>query len=195
MAKKTKRITINAFEKVMKENFEPEVVFDWHGIEVTVQKVLTLNEMLGFVYDVAQSCFGYGSGVYEPGAKDFAIRTKVLEKYANFTMPASIELQYDLLYRTDAFTAVLNYIDSEQFRVIIDAIDEKIDYMKQANIFAFKKQVNSFTSALENFEKQMEQFSAEDVSGLINALSNSKIDEGKLVEAYIKQNRKLNKSI
>lgn len=186
MAKKIKKVTINAFEKVMKETYIPVSEIDWHGVEVTLQNTLSLEDMLSFIENVVRSCFGEGSGEYEPGAKDFAIRTMVLEKYANFSMPLSLDLQYDLLYRTDAFEVVLSYINAEQFRVIIDAIDEKIEYMKQANISSFKKQMNAFTETLESFEKQMEQFSAEDVSNLIGALSDSKIDEGKLVEAYIK---------
>lgn len=186
MAKKFNKITINAFEKVMKETYEPVSEFEWHGIDVVVLKTLPVKEMLSFVDSVAKTCFRDDTGEYEPGAKDFAIRSLVLEKYANFTMPASINLQYELVYQTDAFREVLDRINPDQFRMIIDAIDEKIDYMKQANILAFKQQVNSFTSALENFEKQMDEFSPEDIRSLMGTLSNAKIDEEKLVQAYNK---------
>lgn len=185
MAKKTKKISVNAFEKVMKDTYAPVEEVEWNGLEIVIQKTLPLSEMLSFIENVVKSCFRRDSGEYEPGVKDFAIRTMVLEKYANFAMPQKLEYQYDLLYCTDAYITVCKYINAAQFEEILFAIDDKIDYMKQANIFAFKKQMNSFTAALENFEEQMGQFDTADISKLLGTLSDSKIDEDKLVKAYI----------
>ena len=185
MAKKTKKISVNAFEKVMNDTYIPVKVVEWNGLEITIQKTLPLSDMLSFIENVVKSCFRGDSGEYEPAAKDFAIRTMILEKYANFAMPQNLGHQYDLLYCTDACETVLKHINTAQFEEIFSAIDDKIDYMKQANIFAFKKQMNSFTAALENFEEQMSQFDTEDIGKLMGTLSGSKIDEDKLVKAYI----------
>ena len=37
---KIKRITVNAFEKAMKEKYTPTDAFDWNGIEGIVKKNL-----------------------------------------------------------------------------------------------------------------------------------------------------------
>lgn len=199
MSKKMKKITINAFENVMNEMYAPEDVFEWRGIEVTVHKTLSLSDMLSFVDNVAKSCFSKDTGEYEPAAKDFAIRSMVLERYANFTMPASISLQYDLMYKTDAFFAVIEHIDRTQFEVILDAIEDKIEYIKSTNIAAFKKQVADFTSSLEKFESQMDEINSvvgeEGLGKMITALGNAKLDEDNLVRAYLENKNALGASM
>ena len=99
---KTKKISVNAFQKVMKETYSPTYTFDWNGIEVTVNKTLSLKDMLEFVDDVVKSCFTEETNRYLPEVKDFVIRVCILEKYANFTMPQNVENQYELVYCTDA---------------------------------------------------------------------------------------------
>lgn len=185
---KIKRISVNSFEKIMKDNVMSET-FDWHGIEVSVNKNLSLEEMLEFVDMVVKSCFTADENKYMPELKDFAIKTCVLEKYANFTMPRDVKKQYALIYNTDAFEKVLEHINMKQFDEIYTAISEKITNIAQANIEAVNRQMNELYNAFDNLQTQLSDlFSGvnnDDMLSVINAVSNGGIDEGKLVEAYM----------
>ena len=98
MAKaKTKRVSINALEKITDEYVNEEVL-EWNGLEITIKKTLSFSDMMKFVDSVAKSCFVQGSGDYAPEIFDFALRSNVLDTYANFTMPRDLEKQYAMVY-------------------------------------------------------------------------------------------------
>ena len=192
MAKKTKkRITINAFEKVMKENYQPIVEVEWNGLTIEIKRTLSLQEVISFVEGVADACFDEETGDYLPEVKDFLIKSFVLEKYANFTMPSNSNSMYELIYCTDAFATVMNHINTEQFGEIEMAIDDKLDYKTNAGIEAMNKQMATIFSSFEDIEKNLSQlFSSvdnESVAKLVEALGNGKIDEEKLVKAYLEE--------
>ena len=188
MAKAEKRISINAFEKVMKTDFENIEVFDWHGIEVTVRRTLPFREVLEFVNSVVNSCFTADTGDYVPEARDFAIYSNVLDKYANFTMPKKLGDQYELIYRTDAFEKVREHIDTAQFQSICRSIDEKVRYRVNTNIEAVQKQIDDLSAVCEQIQTRLsetfEGISREEIKTLIGALGEHGLDEKKLVEAY-----------
>ncbi len=185
---KIKKITVNAFEKVMKETYKPAETFDWNGVEVIVKKTLSLREMIEFVDTVVKSCFTETDGVYIPEVKDFILKVCVLEKYANFTMPRNLETQYDLIYNTDAYECVLNYVNAQQFGEICCAINAKIEHQTQANVEASHKQMNTLFDAFESLQEQLSGVftgvGENDVRAVVDALSSGTLDEEKLVRAY-----------
>lgn len=185
---KTKKISVNAFEKAMKNTYEADTTFDWNGIEVTVKKNLSLKEMMEFVDSVVKACFTRDTNAYLPEVKDFIIKVCVLEKYANFTMPNNVESQYALVYQTDAVDHVFLHINPVQFDEICAAINKKIDNMAQANIEAVNKQMNDIFSAFESLHTQIEKLfegvDSKDMKAIAGALANGGLSEEKLVEAY-----------
>lgn len=186
----TKRISINALEKVMKETYDNTHMLDWHGLEVTIKKTLSLKEMLEFVNSVVNSCFSNDEiSVYNPEVKDFAIKISILQKYTNFTLPKNSETKYELLYKTDVIPCVLKCINAEQFFEICTSIDKKIENVAQANIEAVNKQMVELMSAFENLQTQMgELFDGvenSDMPALLKALSGGTLDEDKFVQAFI----------
>lgn len=197
MATKNKRISVNAFEKVMKDIYIPTEVFDWNGIEVTVKNTLSFKEMLEFVDSVVKSCFMKDTNAYTPEIKDFVTKVCILEKYANFTMPKSVEAQYSLVYQTDAVARVLNYVNPQQLNEICDAITKKIDNLAQANIEAVNKQMNELYNAFDNLQSQLASLfdgvNNGDILALTSALANGTFDEEKLVKAYTNQFNSENK--
>lgn len=187
---KTKKISVNAFENVMKETYTPTSTFDWHGVEVTVKKSLSLKEMLEFVDTVVKTCFTSDTNTYIPELKDFATKMCILEKYANFTMPSNVESRYALIYCTDAVETVLGYVNHQQFNEICVAIAKKVENLAQANIEAVNRQMNELYNAFDNLQTQMAGlFSGvnnEDIKAVAGALSGGLLDEEKLVSAYTK---------
>lgn len=195
MAKKTKkRITINAFEKVMKENYQPVVEVEWNGLTIEIKRTLSFAEMMGFISGVVAACYNAETGIYTPDVKGFSIKVMVLENYANFTMPSSPEKMYELIYCTDALDAVMPYINQAQFREICDSIDERLDYITSANIEAANKQIAEMFSSMDGIQEQLSSLfgkvSDEDVKNLVGALVNGKFDEEELVKAVLNEKSK-----
>jgi len=195
MAKtKEKKISVNQFESVMKDmNPDVDTVIHWRGLNITVHRTLRLKDMMQFVRNVVNSCFNENME-YNPEAEEFAIKTNILTLYANFTMPANLELQYDLLYTTDAVHAVLEQVNPEQMEEIRNAITERIRYRIRANVENVNRQMTDLYNAFDHIQQQISQISdvfdgigSGDIKDLVNAVSSGGIVEDKLVDAYINQ--------
>lgn len=189
--KSNKKISITTFEKIMKENYTPTKTVEWNGVEITIKPTLSFKEVLSFVDNVTKSCFTTDGGTYIPEVKEFVIKCCILEMYANFAMPTNVERKYDLVYCTDAVNVVMDNINRIQLGEIIDAINDKIDNLAQANIEAVNRQMNELYSAFDNLQEQLAGIFAgigtDEISKLIGAISGDKFDETKLVQAYIDQ--------
>lgn len=191
--KKSKKISITAFDKIMREENTPIEIIEWHGIDVTIRKTLSLKDALTFVDTVSKSCFDSETGAYMPEVKVFAMKCCILEMYANFSLPANVEHKYDLVYNTDAVDTVLKHINMRQLNELTDAISEKVDNMAQANIENINKQMNDVYNAFNELQNHFGQIlsgvNAEDVSKLVQSIAEGKIDENKIVQAYLSQNK------
>lgn len=189
--KSKKKISISAFENIMKDTYTATKTVDWNGVEITIQRTLSFKDFLTFVDSVVKNCFSIDNNAYMPEIKDFAIKCCVLEMYANFALPVNVERKYDLVYCTDAVQTVLAEINPEQYGVIMNAIDLKIENMAQANIEALNRQMSELYSAFENMQNQMsgvfEGVGSEEMLKLVGAISDGSFDESKLVQAYIDQ--------
>lgn len=186
---KIKRISVNAFEKVMDE-IPNEVTFEWMGLEVRCKKVLPLADMIAFVEFVTSACFS-DSGDYLPEARELAFGIAVLERYANFTLPKNTASKYDLIYRTQAVEAVLEHVDQKQISDIENAIYSKIQYRLQVEKDVLRSQMTELYSTVEKMTEAMEgMFEGVDpgeFTALAEAISDGSIDEKKIVEAYLKR--------
>ena len=128
MAKTEKKVSIALFDKIVKEHFQNEATIQWHEAEVRVKRTLSLKEMLSFVDEVVGSCFHDELG-YMPEVKDFAIKSNILTRYANFSVPDNLEHRYQMVYGTDAVDAVCAVIDTTQLQVIVNSINDKIRFI------------------------------------------------------------------
>lgn len=192
MAKKEKRVTITEFENVMKQNFTNIVSVDWHGVEVHIKKTISLMDMMGFVNEVVESCFD-DEGEFMPEIMDFAIKSNVLTRYANFTMPKDLEARYAMIYISDAIHLVYSVIDADQINEIMAAIDRKLNHLCSGDIASAR---NKLRDIIVKFDEMQDQFgeifdglSAEDLSNMFRATSQNGIDEVELVKAFLAQNQ------
>lgn len=187
MAKTEKRISINAFEQVVNERFGNYTEVEWYGINILVTPTLSFKTMMTFVNDVVGSCFDEG-GEYRPEIMDFAIRTNILTKYANFRLPDDLSKRYDLVRRSDAVEAVMREINQEQLHEITRAIDRKLRQLSDANVQALNTKLTEVANGFEELQNQIADMfngiSNADIQGLLGAMSNGSIDEEKIVQAY-----------
>lgn len=188
-----KRISVTALDKIMKETSTPPKTVEWNGLEVTIKHTIPFKDMLVFVDSVTKSCFESDAGAYLPEIRKFAIRCCVLEMYANFTLPSNVEHKYDLVYNTDAVDTVIKHVNTDQLKEILDAIEEKTAALAKANIESVNRQINDVYVAFDNLQRQISNvfsgINEEDINKFMGAVSDSKLDESKLIQAYIEQSK------
>lgn len=184
---KMNRINASVLAEAVNKIAEPTTAFDWNGINVTVYRVLPMETMMEFVDYVVKTCFGE-EGEYLPEVKDFSIKSCLLEMYANFDLPTDLSERYAIIYNSDIVDAVLNHIEDRQFGEIVNAINEKISNMAQANVQMIYAQMNRINSEFENLQSNIESLfegvTPDDMAALLGAVSNGGIDENKFVQAY-----------
>lgn len=185
---KVKKISINAFESVVKDNFENTVTKEWFGIPVTITKTISFEEVVNFVAEVADNCF-LSDGRYIPEAMQGLIDCGVVRHYTNINLPANLSSAYELVMRSGIIDFIMPEINSNQYNDIIIAIRDKIEYACDTNVTEFR---NSLTGMMESMtdlqEKTKELFgkiSPDEIQTLLAAFGDDKAVENKVVDAYI----------
>ena len=192
MAKTEKKVSIALFDKIAKEHFQNEATIQWHEAEVRVKRTLSLKEMLSFVDEVVGSCFHDELG-YMPEVKDFAIKSNILTRYANFSVPDNLEHRYQMVYGTDAVDAVCAVIDTTQLQEIVNSINDKIRFLCDSKATMIQERINDVLSTMEemrdNTKSIFDGITQDDLKNLMGAITSNGMDEQKLVQAYIEQSK------
>lgn len=187
MAKK-KRVSVNAFEKNVVIDYEYKP-YKWGEIEIMVKPRLDFLEMMTFVDGVVQGCFRSDDNSFLPEVKDFIIKSYIVEMYSNIALPQNVNKKYDLLYACDIVDYILEIIDKSQFEEIMKGIDQKIKYMVAMDVNTITTQMNQLLSSLSGVESKASQLfdgiSKENIDTILKAISNGRIDESKIMEAYL----------
>lgn len=189
MANNKKRISIRSLDSIIKEKYDNEVVDTWNDIEVVMKRNLSMTETLEFVNDVVTSCFSDLNG-FIPEVMDFAIKSNILSKYANFFLPDNLEHRHEIIYHSDAVFFVCQHINMEQLREITASINKKITYLCNSNIMGIQKQmvdlIGAFEKIQENTANIFSRITPDDMTKIVGALEGG-FSEDKLVQAYLKQ--------
>lgn len=190
MAKADKKVSIALFDKIVKEQFQNEATIEWYDAQLRVKYALPLTDMLAFVDDVVGSCFHDKLG-YMPEVKDFAIKTNILSRYANFSLPDNLEHRYQLVYMTDAVDAVCAAIDGTQLQEIVNSINSKIRFLCDSKATMIQERINDVLNTMEemrdNTKSIFDGITQDDLKNLMGAITSNGMDEQKLVQAYIEQ--------
>ena len=192
MAKTEKKVSIALFDKIVKEHFQNEATIQWHEAEVRVKRTLSLKEMLSFVDEVVGSCFHDELG-YMPEVKDFAIKSNILTRYANFSVPDNLEHRYQMVYGTDAVDAVCAVIDTTQLQEIVNSINDKIRFLCDSKANLIQERINAVLETMEEMSNSTKDIfgglSQDDLKALMGAITEHGLSEEKLVGAYMEQKR------
>ena len=190
--KKIKRISVNAMDEILKD-YENTETIQWNGIEVVITKNLSLEEMMAFADSVVKSCFDQASGTYMPEIKDFAIRSNIMERYANFTLPSKVERQYDVVIRSGVVEEILRHINFSQFEELLKAIDAKLQNAADANVQMVFRKFDDVVTSFEGLQDKVGALFAgvdqADIGKLMSAISENGVSEEKVVKAYIEQTK------
>ena len=192
MAKTEKKVSIALFDKIAKEHFQNEATIQWHEAEVRVKRTLSLKEMLSFVDEVVGSCFHDELG-YMPEVKDFAIKSNILTRYANFSVPDNLEHHYQMVYGTDAVDAVCTAIDTTQLQEIVNSINDKIRFLCNSKANLIQERINAVLETMEKMSNSTKDIfgglSQDDLKALMGAITEHGLSEQKIVEAYMEQKK------
>lgn len=193
MANKVKKISINALEKCIER--KPEIVnIEWNGLDITIKTRLSFEEMMAFVDGVAESCFAADTKAFIPVAKDFVIGCLVIEMYSNLTLPQNVNKKYEIISGCDVVDVILENVDKAQFDNIVKSINEKIRYLIEENLAQATIKTNDLLYSVSDIESKVgdlvSKITPDDMRTLITSISNGKLDEGKLMEAYLESKNK-----
>lgn len=189
MSRKESRISVSKLEATLNPLYTSVILDGTEDVEIKIRYSLPLNDVLQFIQNVVGSVINETD--YIPEILWFSIYTEVLTKYANFTLPKSIERQYDLIYNTTAVQQVMQHINKRQYDEIIEAIFEKINHAKSVMQNVLTSKMTELTNRISSFVEQSEavfgNLTGDDVSSLAHNLATmgarGNIDEEALVRA------------
>lgn len=185
---KAKKISINAFEKAVKENFQNTVTEEWRGLQVTISRTISLKEMMSLVSEVVDNCF-LSDGQFVPEIMQALLECGVVEHYTNITLPSNLEARYELVTRSDIMDFIMPRINSNQYNDIVVAIRDKIDYMCDSNTAEFNRAVEqaieSVNEATDSARSLFAGINEDSIRSVFETLTNDMPGKQKIVDEYI----------
>lgn len=188
---KVKKISINAFEKAIKENITPNVsTEEWCGLEITITNTISLKDMMSLVVEVADNCF-MDDGRYIPEVMQPLLDCGVVERYTNINLPSNLEARYELVMRSGIMDFILPRINSNQYNDIVVAIRDKIDYACDTKTAEFERAMGQMVESMNNLQESTKELfgniSADDIKTLVGAVGDERAIEERIVDEYINQ--------
>lgn len=187
---KIKKVSINTFEKAVKENYDNIIVKEWNGIPVTITKTISFEEVAGLVAEVATNCF-LTDGTYIPEAMHALLNCGIVERYTNISLPSNFNERYMLVMRSGILDFIMQEINTDQYNDIVMAVRDKMEYLCDSNTAEFNRAVVKMTEFMSGIqEKTSEMFgdiTPDDIKNVLGTVDDDRAIEGRIVEEYIKQ--------
>lgn len=194
---KSKKITINEFEKAVEYGPAPEIdIVSFNGLDIEVKRFASYEEVEWIIESVANACFSE-SGGFRPEARYVAMRIAVLAIYTNLTIPRSLEKRYEMACKYGVFEAVANSIDANQLDMIDMSVKMITDLRARSAINDVVKSANEASYSMKQLVEKMDTqllsafdgLTSDDINNMIKAMSGGSIDEEKIVRAYMESTR------
>lgn len=179
----TKEVASNIVKNIVDDSTSEVEV---NGYTVRVRAIVDKPVAQTIVTNVLDGCFG-DDGEYDPITKEFLKKLLILTAYTDIELPDGVSEKYAFIYGTGIFDCITPSIDSVQLAEIFDAIDEGVKQIQQMNANTIGKsliQLYADVSAITaEFSKLYGNVSADQMAAFVSAVSDSKLDEKKLVDA------------
>ena len=187
---KAKKISVNAFEKVVKEKFNNVTTEEWCGLEISITHTISLQDMMSFVAEVSDNCF-LEDGRYVPEAMQPLLDCGVVEHYTNISLPSNLAARYELVMKSGILDFILPRINSNQYNDIVVAVRDKIDYACDSKTAEFNhamsKMAESINELHEASKKLFDGVSHEDIQKIVSLYDDKHTVEERVVDEYLKQ--------
>lgn len=200
--KKNDKMSVSDWERLYKRYEEKDsftVTFNCDDEEIScrVKHRLSPKEVMNLVASVYGGVIDIENDVYYPELKDYFLRIAVLEAYTNITLPQGLDKCWKLVYGTPVFAMITGSesepvafskmefdnaeIDTEQYKNIVAAIDEKIAFgvSQITRASGLDNIIRTFLPAIEGFLSQIDGKDLKEFMGKVNGMG--KLDTEKLV--------------
>ena len=173
-----------------KTEYSETVNCQYAGIQFKVKRIISFTDMITFVDNVSRGCFDYETGEYYPEARDYGFKVSVFEMYTDIELPEDSSERYAFIYGDDnLFYYIISRINKGQFDAIQDSIEERINNTLNLNTDNVNRQLNELHTQLTNiatgFSSVLGGVSGEDIKKILSSISKGRIDEEKLMKAWI----------
>lgn len=173
-----------------KTDYSNVVNCQYAGIQFKVKRIIPFTDMITFVDNVSRGCFDYETGEYYPEARDYGFKVSVFEMYTDIELPEDSSERYAFIYGDDnLFFYVISRINKGQFDAIQDSIEERINNTLSVNVSNVNRQLNDLHTQLTNiangFASVLGDVSGEDIKKILSGISKGRLDEEKLMKAWI----------
>ncbi len=142
---------------------------------------------------IVNACFDE-DGTYRPDMIDVSSRICMIAAYTDVEMPESFEDKCTFVLVSGIFEAIVNEINCYQRDAIMRAVDETIRYRIRINTNAIESSLitaaGEMNAVVGQFKEMYSGVSGDDMKALIGAISNTKLDEKKLVNAITDKREK-----
>lgn len=188
MTKKSSKISVNKFEKAVKDMYGDGVcVVEWNGLNVEIKRTLSLRDAIMFSEHVVGSCFD-DNGNYIPESYRLSVMNAMVALYTNISLPQSAENKYDLLCKSHICDVIASNVDAQQLEDIISIVKKRIKYIIELNNASAKREIEEICKSFDVIKNQIEStfsdISGEDIESITN-LINSGVDQSAIAKAAI----------
>ena len=188
------RISVEAMNEIINDRFPNVETVDYYGEELVINHTIPFDIFCIIVRNAVNGCFN-SNGEYMPENLDFVIRLCVIDAYTNVDLPEDVNDRHYLVYRTDLYNTVLQFINRYQFDCMTNAIREAISVRNNANQALFDRKIGAAIDQINQLGEQFNQIfsgiTEEDIKAFIDAVGDDGIDEGKIVKAVVEEQNKL----
>lgn len=172
------------------KNIKPECVdCEWEGIKFKTKTYLSIEDSIRFSKTIVDICFTGDTREYTPELMSFAVNVATVLVYTDIVLPESVEDKYKVVMLTDLYPTICDKINHAQHEYLILSAEERIEHKLNIDVEFVKEQVDMlYHEAQTLFNKISEvfsDFSSDDFKTMLTAISEHKIDEGKIMEAYL----------
>ena len=189
-----KKVSIGKMDEILNDYYPESVTVDFHGLEITVQRIAGLGDIINAVKAIVGGCYDE-NGEYVPAMRNYLMRAAVFQLYTNIRLPENPNHLNRMLYCADLWNAGCSQIEDSQLAVLENTVDDAIEARNNVNRVLFEKEIQKAISSLENVGGQFAQIfdglTAEAIQALVGAIANGGIDEEKLVSAVVKEQNAL----
>lgn len=154
--------------------------------EVNVTNIITSDIAQAVTEAIADAAYSADGG-YRPDIVDAVARMIILSAYTDIELPDSFDDKYMFVYASGVYESVISSINQWQLKSVMNGVDEMIRYRIRMNVNAVESNMiavsGELTTVLRQFKEMYNGVSGDDMKSLVSAISNTKLDEAKLVEA------------
>ena len=175
--KKNKKVTFNMIVADMKAagGVTDPGILKIGELSIPVKHTLSLDEAMGFVSDIVESCVDMEAAEYTPEGFDMAVRINMMTYYAGVDAPKDLAKAYSVVYDESLREKLLGLINLSQANALIAAADNRIRHMREIMVSASTKKINELIygmdSALNESMSVMERLSSDDMKQMVDRIA------------------------